>query len=288
LSRPPVVILCGGRGTRLQEHTQEIPKPLVEIGGLPIVWHVIQLYAVQGFERFVLATGYKGTLIEQFAAAHDWPQGVSVRCVDTGLETQTGGRIKALEPVLAGEPVFCATYADGVADIDLEALLAFHAGHGGLATMTVVRPELQFGVTELAADGRVRGFREKPRSEHWINGGFFVFGTAVLDYLEGDSVLERAPLERLAAAEQLRAHRHEGFWECMDTYKDAVALNDLWASGEAPWCLWEKQGAREGGLEGGLERGSPSPAQGVRRRARNSDTGSRTPCRRRSPAKDHL
>src|ERR1019366_1806771 len=149
LSRPPVVILCGGRGTRLQEHTQEIPKPLVEIGGKPIVWHVIQLYAVQGFRKFVLATGYKGELIERFAAEQEWPEGVSVECEDTGLETPTGGRIKLLEERLAGEERFCATYADGVADIDLEALLEFHAGHGALASMTVVRPELQFGVTEL-------------------------------------------------------------------------------------------------------------------------------------------
>jgi glucose-1-phosphate cytidylyltransferase len=237
--RPPVVILCGGRGTRLQEHTQEIPKPLVEIGGLPIVWHVIQLYAVQGFRRFLLATGYKGELIERFVATHEWPEGVGVECVDTGLETQTGGRIKLLEPRLEGVRAFCATYADGVADIDLQALLDFHAEHGALATMTVVRPELQFGVTELdATDGRVLGFREKPRSEHWINGGFFCFQAAALDYLDRDSVLERAPLQRMAAEEELRAHRHEGFWECMDTYKDAVALNDLWASGEAPWRMW--------------------------------------------------
>jgi glucose-1-phosphate cytidylyltransferase len=230
-----VAILCGGRGTRLQEHTQEIPKPLVEIGGMPIVWHVIQLYARQGFSRFLLATGYKGELLERFVATHEWPAGVSVECVDTGLDTQTGGRIKLLEPLLAGVQSFCATYADGVADIDLQALLDFHAAHGALATMTVVRPELQFGVTELEADGRVLGFREKPRSEHWINGGFFCFQAAVFDYLERDSVLERAPLERLAGEAQLRAHRHEGFWECMDTYKDAVALNDLWASGQAPW-----------------------------------------------------
>jgi glucose-1-phosphate cytidylyltransferase len=233
--RPPVVILCGGRGTRLQEHAPDLPKPLVEIGGMPIVWHVVQLYAVQGFRRILLATGYRGELIERFVATHEWPSGVVVECFDTGLETQTGGRIKRLEPALAGEPLFCATYADGVADIDLETLLAFHAGHGALATMTVVRPELPFGVTELDAEGRVRGFREKPRSEHWINGGFFCFGAGVLDYLDHDSVLERSPLQRLAADGQLRARRHEGFWDCMDTYKDAVALNDLWASGEAPW-----------------------------------------------------
>jgi glucose-1-phosphate cytidylyltransferase len=233
------VILCGGRGTRLQEHTQDIPKPLVEIGGMPIVWHVIQLYAVQGFRRFLLATGYKGELIERFVDAQDWPEGVRVDCVDTGLETQTGGRIKLLEGHLQDDEMLCATYSDGVADIDLGALLAFHSEHGARATMTVVRPQLQFGVTELADDGTVRGFREKPRSEHWINGGFFCFDSDVLSYLERDSVLERTPLERLAADGQLRAHRHEGFWECMDTYKDAVQLNDMWASGEAPWRMWD-------------------------------------------------
>jgi len=240
------VILCGGRGTRLQEHTQEIPKPLVEIGGMPILWHVIQLYAVQGFRRFLLATGYKGELIERFVAGHRWPQGVAVECLDTGADTSTGARIKLLAPALAGEELFCATYADGLADIDLEALLAFHAAHGALASMTVVRPELQFGVTELERDGKVSGFREKPRSEHWINGGFFCFAAPVLDYLDGDSALERAPLERLARAGELRAHRHEGFWECMDTYKDAVALNDLWAAGAPPWRLWEHSPALAG------------------------------------------
>jgi glucose-1-phosphate cytidylyltransferase len=237
------VILCGGRGTRLQEHTREIPKPLVEIGGMPIVWHVIQLYALQGFRRFLLATGYRGELIELFVATHTWPPGVSVECVDTGSETPTGGRIKLLEPRLADAQLFCATYADGVADIDLGALLSFHVAHGALATMTVVRPRLQFGVTELAADGRVTGFREKPIAEHWINGGFFCFAAAVLGYLDRDCVLERAPLERLAAAGELRAHRHEGFWGCMDTYKDAVELNDLWASGHPPWRLWAGRGA---------------------------------------------
>lgn len=223
----------------MQEHTQEIPKPLMEIGGRPIVWHVIQLYAMQGFRRFVLATGYKGELIERFVAECAWPEGVSVECEDTGLETPTGGRIKLLGERLAGEEHFCATYADGVADIDLKALLEFHAGHGALASMTVVRPELQFGVTELnEKDSRVMGFREKPRSEHWINGGFFCMQRDALSYLEPDSVLERKPLEQLAAAGELRAYRHEGFWECMDTYKDAVALNDLWASGRAPWRTW--------------------------------------------------
>ncbi|HEX6391284.1 MAG TPA: sugar phosphate nucleotidyltransferase [Solirubrobacteraceae bacterium] len=230
----PVLILCGGRGTRLQERTAEIPKPLVEIGGKPIVWHVVQLYAVRGFREFVLLCGYKGGLIEEWAAGETWPEGVTVRCVDTGVDTPTGGRIRRAAP--SGR--FAATYADGVADIDLAELIAFHDGHGALASMTVVRPELQFGVTELDGDGTVTGFHEKPRSEHWINGGFFVFEPGVVDYLSEDSVLEREPLERLAAEGQLRAFRHSGFWDCMDTYKDAIVLNDLWAAGDAPWKVW--------------------------------------------------
>jgi glucose-1-phosphate cytidylyltransferase len=233
---PPVAILCGGRGTRLRERTLELPKPLVEIGGRPIVQHVIELYAAQGFRRFLLATGYRGELIERFAAAWRWPDGVHVRCLDTGLDTPTGGRLKLLGGHLSGEETFCVTYADGLADIDLARLLRFHASHGALATMTVVRPALQFGVAELdGPDGRVLGFHEKPRSEHWVNGGFLCLRSGALDYLEPDSVLEREPLQRLAAEGQLHAYRHAGFWECMDTYKDAVALNDLWASGAAPW-----------------------------------------------------
>jgi glucose-1-phosphate cytidylyltransferase len=228
------VILAGGRGTRLAEETDVRPKPLVEIGGRPIVWHVVQIYAAQGFRRFVLCTGYKGELIERFAAAEAWPDGVTVECLDTGLDTPTGGRVRRAALTLGAGP-FCATYGDGVADLDLHALLAFHRAHGDLATMTVVRPELQFGVAELGADDRVRGFREKPRAEHWVNGGFLCFERGVLDVLENDSVLEREPLERLAAAGQLHAYRHEGFWDCMDTYKDAVLLNDLWRDGAAPW-----------------------------------------------------
>jgi glucose-1-phosphate cytidylyltransferase len=232
--RPTVVILCGGRGTRLRERTESVPKALVEIGGRPILWHVIGIYAAQGFERFLLATGYLGEAVEEFVAAEAWPEGVRVECVDTGLDTPTGGRIARLAGRLNGG-TFCATYADGVADIDLDALLAFHADHGDLATMTVVRPHLQWGVAELGEGDRVEGFAEKPRSEHWINGGFFCFEAGVLDHLGEASVLEREPLARLADDGQVHAYRHEGFWDCMDTYKDAVVLNDLWAGGEAPW-----------------------------------------------------
>ena len=232
------MILCGGRGARLRERTREIPKPLVEIGGMPIVWHVIQLYAVQGFRRFLLATGYRGSAIERFVDAQDWSKGVAVQCIDTGVETNTGGRLKLLEPHLP-EGRICVTYADGLADIDLDALLSFHARHGALATMTVVRPRLQFGVTDLVDGDVVRGFREKPRSEHWINGGFFCFDAGALEYLEDDSVLERAPLERLAAERELRAFRHEGFWRAMDTLRDRNHLEELWRSGNAPWRIWQ-------------------------------------------------
>jgi glucose-1-phosphate cytidylyltransferase len=236
-STPTVAILCGGRGTRLQEHTQSIPKPLVEIGGRPIVWHVIQIYAAHGFRDFVLCTGYRGELVERFAAASEWPEGATVRCVDTGLDTPTGGRLHRVRGEL-GDGTACVTYADGVADVDLRAVLAFHREHGAAATMTVVQPELQFGVTRLDGDGRVSGFEEKPRSEQWINGGFFCFEPAAFDYMADDSVLEREPLERLAADDGLRAYRHSGFWECMDTYKDAVQLNDLWEEERAPWKQW--------------------------------------------------
>jgi glucose-1-phosphate cytidylyltransferase len=211
-----------------------VPKALVEIGGKPILWHVVGIYAAQGFGRFLLATGYLGEAVEEFVAGESWPEGIEVECIDTGLDTPTGGRIALLADRLRGG-TFCATYADGVADIDLDALLAFHIKHGDLATMTVVRPHLQWGVARLGDGDRVEGFAEKPRSEHWINGGFFCFEPGALGYLGPGSVLEREPLQQLAADGELRAFRHEGFWDCMDTYKDAVVLNDLWAGGEAPW-----------------------------------------------------
>jgi glucose-1-phosphate cytidylyltransferase len=235
---PKVAILCGGRGTRLQAHSPSLPKPLVEIGGQPILWHVIQIYLAQGFRRFLLLTGYQAELIERFAGDSDWPADAKVECLDTGPDTPTGGRVRRAAELLTDER-FCLTYADGVADIDLHALLTEHERHQPLATMTVVRPELQFGVAELGGDGAVRGFVEKPRSEHWVNGGFFCFEPPALDVLEEDSILEREPLAQLAANGQLRAFQHQGFWDCMDTYKDALLLNDLWQAGRAPWKVWE-------------------------------------------------
>jgi glucose-1-phosphate cytidylyltransferase len=231
---PPVVILCGGRGTRLRERTQSMPKALVEIGAQPILWHVIEIYARQGFRRFVLCTGYLGEMIEEFVAGCDWPEGVEIDCVDTGLDTPTGGRIARIGDRV-GDGRFCVTYADGVADVDLDALLAFHSNGETLATVTVVRPTLQWGLADIDESDRIRRFVEKPRSEHWVNGGFFCFEPAALEYFKPDSVLEREPLERLAADGQLAAYRHSGFWDCMDTYKDAVVLNDLWKTGDAPW-----------------------------------------------------
>jgi glucose-1-phosphate cytidylyltransferase len=241
-SLEPVVILCGGRGTRLREKTESIPKALVEIGARPILWHVISIYSCQGFSRFLLLTGYKGEQIENWVKATSWPAEVDVTCVDTGIDTPTGGRIKLAQERIGGS-AFSATYADGVADIELEALVDFHREGGALATVSVVQPQLQFGIADLGEDGAVRGFHEKPRVDSWINGGFFCFQPGVFDYLAEDSVLEREPLERLAADGQLRAYRHTGFWDCMDTYKDAILLNDLWSSGDPPWKVWREEPA---------------------------------------------
>ena len=227
----------------MRERTESLPKALVEVGGKPLLWHVISIYAQQGFTEFHPLTGYLGEMVDQFASNEDWPEGVSVSCLDTGLDTPTGGRIEMAGGV-AGDGTFCATYADGVADIDLDALLDFHADQGSAATMTAVRPNLQWGVADIDDDQRVRGFTEKPRSQHWINGGFFCFEQSIFERLAVDSVLEREPLESLAREGALSAYRHEGFWDCMDTYKDLVELNDLWDSGQAPWL---SQGPSEPG-----------------------------------------
>jgi glucose-1-phosphate cytidylyltransferase len=231
------VILCGGRGTRLQEHSAEVPKPLAEVGGRPILWHVISMYLAHGFRRFVLLTGYRAQQVEAFAAAEPWPREVSVRCLDTGPETATGERVRLAVPLIEEER-FCLAYADGVSDIDLTALFRHHCELGGRATMAVVQPELPFGVARLDGNGSVLGFTEKPRSELWVNAGFFCFERAALEVIGPGSMLEREPLERLAHDGQLRAFRHEGFWECMDTHKDWLTLNGLWDAGRAPWKVW--------------------------------------------------
>ncbi len=228
----PVAILCGGKGTRMRESGETLPKPLVEVGGRPILWHVMSLYASQGFRRFELLLGHGADRIEAFATAlpTDW----EVSCLDTGLDTPTGGRVARAADRLGGG-TFCLTYADGVADIDLHALLAFHREHGRAATMTVIRPRCPWGVARVADEGRIAGFVEKPRLENWVNGGFLVMEPRALEAVGPDDVLEREPLEALAAAGELHGFRHEGFWDCMDTYKDTLLLNELWGRGEAPW-----------------------------------------------------
>ena len=232
-----MAILCGGRGARLQEHTQSIPKPLVQVGGRPILWHVISIHISQGFSDFLLLTGYRGDAIASFVANSAWPADVTIRCVDTGEDTPTGGRLHRAAELLAGDR-FCLAYADAVADLDLAALIGHHDQAGAAATMAVVRPRLPFGVARLSDDGdRVDGFVEKPVSEQWINAGFFCMEPSVLALLSDRSVLEREPLSTLAGDGRLSAYRHDGFWHCMDTYKDAVALNDLWDAdpAAAPW-----------------------------------------------------
>jgi glucose-1-phosphate cytidylyltransferase len=241
----PVGILCGGRGTRLRRFTEDIPKVLVEVGGRPILWHIMKGYEAAGFSRFVLAAGYLKEKVQDYFATPAGEGGPSdgwlVDVVDTGQDTNTGGRILALRDRLT-TPEFFVTYGDGVADIDHQRLLDFHRAHGRLATVTVVRPTLPFGMLEVGADSRVTSFVEKPRAQQWINGGFFVFSQGVFDYLEPDAVLEAEPMKRLAADGELVAHQHEGFWDCMDTYKDNLELNAAWASGEAPWCTWPDGG----------------------------------------------
>lgn len=253
-----VVILAGGRGTRLMEETTARPKPMVEIGGRPLLWHLMQIYAAHGHRDFVVACGYKGEQIKDYfrnllhlssdftvdlatgnlelrnAATPDW----RVSVVDTGLDTMTGGRIRRLATWIGREP-FMATYGDGLGNVDIAALLAFHRGHGRLATITAVRPPARFGSLVLD-DGRVREFSEKNQADTgWINGGFFVFEPQVFDYLDDDaSVLEREPLERIAREGQLMAYQHQGFWQPMDTLREKELLESLWESGQAPWRTW--------------------------------------------------
>jgi len=253
-----VAILAGGVGSRLSEETEAKPKPMVEVGGRPILWHIMKIYAHQGFSEFAVALGYKGEHIKRFLVDYcsltsdltvrlasgdvevhagerdDW----TVQLIDTGQATATGGRIKRLAPYVASS-TFMLTWGDGVADVDLGALLAFHRAHGRLATMTAVRPPARFGHLELDGD-QVSEFSEKPQTgEGWINGAFFVLEPEVVDYIDGDETQwEREPLERLARDRQLMAYRHGGFWQCMDTLRDRKLLEALWEGGAAPWKVW--------------------------------------------------
>jgi len=225
------VILCGGKGTRAYPHTIELPKPLLEVDGRPVLEHVMEIFAGQGFARFVLAAGYRCDLIEKFAA--DLPHGWDVNVHDTGEETNTGGRILRCRD-LVGETFF-ATYGDGLGDVDLAALLDFHRSHPGAATLTTVPLPSQYGTLEIDGDSRVRDFREKPvLPDHRINAGFFVFDRRVFDVWHGED-LEREVLPELSAAGELFAYRHDGFWKSMDTYKESLALTELCQPGPPPW-----------------------------------------------------
>lgn len=254
-----VAILAGGVGSRLSEETVLKPKPMVEIGGRPILWHIMMHYSWYGFKHFIIALGYKGEYIKKYMVDYcalnsditvklgtgevitesrheqDW----LVELVDTGMNTNTGGRIKRLAPRI-GKETFMLTWGDGVSTVNLQELLAFHRRHGRLATVTAVRPPARFGRLELDGD-QVVSFEEKPQMrEGWINGAFFVLEPGVFDYIEGDHTqFEKEPLENLARDGQLMAFRHEGFWQCMDTLRDKVRLEKLWESGEAPWKIWE-------------------------------------------------
>ena len=253
------VLLAGGLGTRIREETEFRPKPMVEVGGRPMLWHIMHLYATHGLTEFVLALGYKAEVIrEYFLSYHAVARDVSVRLVDgqttthgearedwtlhlidTGGATQTGGRIRRLRKWIGEEP-FCLTYGDGLSDVDIGRLVAFHRAHGKLATVTAVRPPARFGGLELVGD-QVQSFTEKSQiNEGWINGGFFVLEPRVLDYIAGDGTLwEHEPLERLARDGELCAFRHEGFWQPMDTLRDLRSLETLWASGAPPWKTWK-------------------------------------------------
>ncbi len=254
-----VVVLAGGLGTRLAEETEIKPKPMIEIGHRPILWHIMKHYAHYGYKEFAIALGYKGELIKRYfldyvelegslsinfqerhIERHDHhPEDWAIHLVDTGLETITGGRLKRLAPLLE-DGTFLMTYGDGVSNVDIHALVEFHRLHGKLATVSAVRPPARFGGLEFEGDRVVR-FSEKPQAgEGWINGGFFVLEPQVLDYIEGDAThFEREPLEHLANDGQLVAYRHDSFWQCMDTLRDKRLLESLWAENQAPWKVWQ-------------------------------------------------
>ena len=255
-----LIILAGGAGTRLSEETAIRPKPMVEIGGKPILWHIMKIYAAHGVRDFVICAGYKGHVIKRYFAdyflensdvtfdvasnrtefhvrrAEPW----RVSVIDTGEDTMTGGRLRRVREHL-DQDTFCMTYGDGVSNVDISALIRFHETEGSLGTLTAVRPPGRFGaVTFDRGTNRITSFREKPRGDGgWINGGFFVLNRKVIDYIESDStVFEAEPLKRVAAQNQLAAYKHEGFWQPVDTLRDKKVLEDLWASGRAPWKIW--------------------------------------------------
>lgn len=254
------VILAGGLGTRLSEETVVKPKPMVEIGHRPILWHIMKLYAHHGVNEFIICCGYKGYVIKEYFANYllhssdvtfdtdtqrmeihrRGTESWRVTLVDTGYETQTGGRLRRVAPHLAGEQDFCFTYGDGLGDVDIAASIAFHRAHGRLATLTAVYPPARFGALEIDGRGQVTAFREKPLGQGgMINGGFFVLSPRVIDLVPDDACIwEREPLERLAAAGELQAWRHPGFWQPMDTLRDKLQLEALWSMGRAPWKLW--------------------------------------------------
>jgi glucose-1-phosphate cytidylyltransferase len=255
-----VAILAGGLGTRLQEETQIKPKPMVEIGGRPILWHIMKIYSHFGFKEFVIALGYRGGIIKdyflnyrtrdsnlvidlksgdtQVASAHD-VEDWKVHLIDTGIDTMTGGRIKRVADYLGDEP-FMVTYGDGIADINLKAVLELHQKEKRIATVSAVRPPARFGQIRLDKTG-VIGFAEKPQADSgWINGGFFVLDSKIKKYInDDDTIFEREPLERLAQEGMLSSYQHDGFWQCMDTVRDVELLQSLWASGNAPWRIWK-------------------------------------------------
>jgi glucose-1-phosphate cytidylyltransferase len=255
-----VVILCGGQGTRLREETEFRPKPLVEVGQRPILWHIMKIFAHHDLRRFVLCLGYRGKMIKEYflnyeAMNNDFTiclgrqhrltlhdahaeQDFHVTLADTGEDTMTGGRVKRVERFLDGD-TFMVTYGDGLADVDVSKLVDFHHRHGRLATVTAIRPSSRFGILSFDDRNRVVDFAEKPRLDGWASAGFFVFNRRVLDYLEADDcILERRPLERLAEERELMVYQHEGFFFAMDTYREYKALNDLWDAGNAPWNVW--------------------------------------------------
>lgn len=256
-----VVILAGGLGTRLREETEFRPKPMVDIGGRPILWHIMKTYAHYGHKDFIICLGYRGAMIKQYfldyqAMNNDFTirlgersrikyhdrhqeQDFQVTLAETGLNTMTGGRVKRIERYI-GDDLFMVTYGDGLSDLSIRDLVRFHRSHGKLATITTVRPTSRFGVLDVREDGRVARFTEKPRLDGWISAGYFVFHRRVFDYLDGDDcILEREPLEKLTRQGQMMAFRHPGFFFAMDTYREYTELNGLWDSGQAPWKVWK-------------------------------------------------